>query len=261
MGFHSILSETATQLFPSVLRATHSTMTEKLSEPEVPEEFLKVIHECKKLSRTHGILRTSPYLKDIHKAQHKYIARDMFIWMYENLTPETGILKRLGHGALNKTRFTKLGKKIRNEIARQILHSFYNRRNTLPWWHVFTGMFQRVINADNQRFVYRLSRLLHDAHNPSGMTSLPVEFRTDTVIGMVRHMRKTESFSEMPILADALQDAGYPDGELLGNYRDPKAIFSLGSWIFRTTGTLEYHSDSRHPESSEGLQLNGDHPA
>jgi hypothetical protein len=53
----------------------------------------------------------------------------------------------------------------------------------------------------------------------------PVAFepvwRTDTAVSLARQMYESRDFSPMPILADALQDAGCDDGQLLGHCRGP----------------------------------------
>ena len=47
------------------------------------------------------------------------------------------------------------------------------------------------------------------------------EWRTGTVTGLCNAMRQTQDFSALPILADALQDAGCDDDELLAELRGP----------------------------------------
>jgi hypothetical protein len=45
------------------------------------------------------------------------------------------------------------------------------------------------------------------------------EWRTKTVIDLCQSMREAQDWSALPILADALQDAGCPEGELLTELR------------------------------------------
>lgn len=47
------------------------------------------------------------------------------------------------------------------------------------------------------------------------------DWRTDTVVGLCHAVRQTQDFSALPILADALQDAGCEDGDLLRELRGP----------------------------------------
>lgn len=67
---------------------------------------------------------------------------------------------------------------------------------------------------------------------------LRLKFRTADVMAIVARMRLTEDFTAMPILADALDEAGFSNESCLRHYRDLDAMFSFGSWIFRATNTM-----------------------
>lgn len=54
------------------------------------------------------------------------------------------------------------------------------------------------------------------------MTTDPV-WRTDTVVALCASIRETRDFSVCPILADALEEAGYPETDNLAVLRDPAA--------------------------------------
>jgi hypothetical protein len=45
------------------------------------------------------------------------------------------------------------------------------------------------------------------------LPTIKPEWRTDTVVQLCQSMREQQDFSALPILADALQDAGCPEGE------------------------------------------------
>lgn len=47
------------------------------------------------------------------------------------------------------------------------------------------------------------------------------EWRTSTVVALCSEMRKTGDYSTTPMLADAMEDAGCDDGDLLSNLRSP----------------------------------------
>ncbi len=49
------------------------------------------------------------------------------------------------------------------------------------------------------------------------------EWRTETVVAVARQMFERREYGSSPILADALQDAGCDDGELLAHLRDASA--------------------------------------
>jgi len=60
------------------------------------------------------------------------------------------------------------------------------------------------------------------------------EWRTDTVLVLARQMYDSEQFGAMPILADALQDAGCDNAKILAHCRDPKATHVRGCWVLDT---------------------------
>jgi hypothetical protein len=63
----------------------------------------------------------------------------------------------------------------------------------------------------------------------------PVEFapdwRTDTAVSLARQMYESREFSAMPILADALQDAGCDSDDVLTHCRDAKQPHVRGCWV------------------------------
>ena len=66
--------------------------------------------------------------------------------------------------------------------------------------------------------------LFHDAtFSPS--------WRTDTAIALARQMYESRDFGAMPILADALQDAGCDNEDVLSHCRDTKGTHVRGCWV------------------------------
>ncbi len=61
--------------------------------------------------------------------------------------------------------------------------------------------------------------------------ALPGVWVTDTVRGVAQQMWDTRNFDAMPILADALQDAGCDRVDVLAHCRDPKQEHSRGCWV------------------------------
>ncbi len=55
--------------------------------------------------------------------------------------------------------------------------------------------------------------------------------RTDTVLSLARTMYEAREFSAMPILADALQDAGCDREDVLSHCRDPHTAHCRGCWV------------------------------
>jgi hypothetical protein len=57
------------------------------------------------------------------------------------------------------------------------------------------------------------------------------EWRTTTAVQLARGMYESRDFAAMPILADALQDAGCEDEQILAHCRDPHGVHARGCWV------------------------------
>jgi hypothetical protein len=89
--------------------------------------------------------------------------------------------------------------------------------------------------------LYRLD-LLHEVFgNPFRRTVFRPEWRTSTTLALAHSMYESREFGAMPILADALQDAGCDDAALLGHCRDDAQAHARGCWVLdairRPSGT------------------------
>jgi hypothetical protein len=74
-------------------------------------------------------------------------------------------------------------------------------------------------------------RLLRDIFgNPFRPVTLDPSWLTPTVTALARHMYEGRDFSAMPILADALQDAGCDNADILGHCRGP-GLHVRGCWV------------------------------
>jgi hypothetical protein len=74
--------------------------------------------------------------------------------------------------------------------------------------------------------------LLRDVYgNPFRPVHFPPEWRTDTAVILARQMYESREFGPMPILADALQDAGCDHEELLAHCRDMCQRHDRGCWV------------------------------
>jgi hypothetical protein len=67
-------------------------------------------------------------------------------------------------------------------------------------------------------------------HNPWKMPTIQPDWRTETVNTLARTMYASRDFSAMPILADALQDAGCDDDDILDHCRAP-GEHVRGCWV------------------------------
>jgi hypothetical protein len=76
-----------------------------------------------------------------------------------------------------------------------------------------------------------LASLVRDIFgNPFRPITFSPEWRTDTAISLARAMYESRDFSAMPILADALQDAGCDTADILAHCRGP-GPHVRGCWV------------------------------
>ena len=67
--------------------------------------------------------------------------------------------------------------------------------------------------------------------NPFHPVAFSPEWRTDTAVSLARQMYESREFGAMPILADALQDAGCDSAGVLDHCRDASATHVRGCWV------------------------------
>src|SRR5262245_6745956 len=67
--------------------------------------------------------------------------------------------------------------------------------------------------------------------NPHQPVKFDKSWRTDTAIQLAKRMYESREFSAMPILADALQDAGCDNDEMLNHCRDANQVHVRGCWV------------------------------
>jgi hypothetical protein len=79
--------------------------------------------------------------------------------------------------------------------------------------------------------LHSLSLLWDIAGDPYRPTKFKPEWRTDTVLSLARQMYEAREFSAMPILADALQDAGCNHDAMLNHCRDTSLTHVRGCWV------------------------------
>lgn len=182
-------------------------------------------------------LTGSPYMNLLGKAQHHYVARAIFDYVYP-LHHDTPIVRALPYTNLNKKVVTRFRKLAQLPYTNQLIHGFYNQNVKPSWWTEY-GRLKRafVTQRDVSAYLSYLTTLYYDAIGFGHEVTLNQQYRTDSVLGLIKNIRATEDWALMPILADALQDADWPHEALLKHYRESK-LFSLGSWIFRTSGLL-----------------------
>ena len=85
------------------------------------------------------------------------------------------------------------------------------------------------LDHTDSRVVARL-RVLEDLVGPAGPVLSPA-WLTDTAVSLARGMYESRDFSAMPILADALQDAGCDNADILTHCRDANQPHVRGCWV------------------------------
>jgi hypothetical protein len=80
-----------------------------------------------------------------------------------------------------------------------------------------------------------LAEMASIAHDIFGNPFRPVvanpEWLTSTVIALAEGIYEDRAFDRMPILADALQDAGCDNDDILNHCRDAKQVHVRGCWV------------------------------
>jgi hypothetical protein len=66
--------------------------------------------------------------------------------------------------------------------------------------------------------------------NPFRPAAFSPEWRTDTAVSLARQMYDSRDFGSMPILADALQDAGCDNEDVLNHCR-AGGVHVRGCWV------------------------------
>lgn len=84
------------------------------------------------------------------------------------------------------------------------------------------GKVERAAQADLIRDIFG---------NPFRPVAFAPGWRTDTVVSLARGMFESREFAAMPILADALQDAGCENPDVLTHCRDPNGVHVRGCWV------------------------------
>lgn len=94
------------------------------------------------------------------------------------------------------------------------------RRTGDAWWagkdaesRVLTGLFRCVMG------------------NPFRPVAFPPDWRTSTAVAVARAVSESRDFSGMPVLADALEEAGCSAPAVLAHCRDPDGLHARGCWV------------------------------
>ena len=96
-------------------------------------------------------------------------------------------------------------------------------------WRVMGEVLQVIRDQPGRQ---QLCAIIRDVFgNPFRPVTFHPDWRTDTAVTLARQMYDSREFSAMPILADALQDAGCDNDELLTHCRDANQVHVRGCWV------------------------------
>jgi uncharacterized protein (TIGR03066 family) len=87
---------------------------------------------------------------------------------------------------------------------------------------------EKVSKAEARRRAYPVFR---EVAGPDTLPAFSPSWRTDTAVLIAKQMYDSREFSAMPILADALQDAGCDNDEVLNHCRDANQVHVRGCWV------------------------------
>ena len=123
----------------------------------------------------------------------------------------------------------------RDQARRRTNHLGYTLLNRTTLQEVSSANMNSAVHL-----IYRLSGLselqLSDVirdifGNPFRPAIFSPEWRTDTAVTLARTMYDSREFGAMPILADALQDAGCDNADVLNHCRDANQVHVRGCWV------------------------------
>src|SRR5262245_47131540 len=104
----------------------------------------------------------------------------------------------------------------------------------VPFSDVYvSNVIGRVLAAAHHRQEQNAQAdLLRDIFgNPFRPIVFNPDWRTDTAVALAKGMYESRDFGAMPILADALQDAGCDNDDILNHCRDAKQVHVRGCWV------------------------------
>jgi hypothetical protein len=120
------------------------------------------------------------------------------------------------------------------EVAASLAASEAHERICTPGrhWRETDAERHEVEEAGARKEHATQATLLRDIFgNPFRPVTFDPAWRTDTALALARQMYESREFSAMPILADALQDAGCDNTDILSHCRDTNAAHVRGCWV------------------------------
>jgi hypothetical protein len=118
----------------------------------------------------------------------------------------------------NREKYGVLCNSVCGQIGLAVVQAPYEAAEALSWAAEgqSKGSYQATRAAEDLAQI----ALLRDIFgNPYRAVTFPPQWRTDTALALAQQMYESRDFSAMPILADALQDAGCDSSDILDHCR------------------------------------------
>jgi hypothetical protein len=131
-----------------------------------------------------------------------------------------------GHRPTNPAEFEKLDEDL--DRTRQI-HNGAMLAHMTVFPQLGAELFRRGAQLLDREVAATLLREIFG--NPFRPVTFDPTWRTSTAVAIARGMYESRDFSAMPILADALEDAGCDNADILTHCRDEKQVHVHGCWV------------------------------
>ena len=115
-------------------------------------------------------------------------------------------------------------------MAQDASHVTANAAADIPLSPAIPGQVAPLLAERNSELVAQADLFRDIFGNPFRSSEIYLEWLTDTVVAMARGIYADHAFDGMPILADALQEAGCDDDDILNHCRDPREHVR-GCWV------------------------------
>ena len=119
-----------------------------------------------------------------------------------------------------------LDTRVANDVSRAVAADKASMRDPAGFNAILSGF---ETDPDEDRWQVACLRCL--VGNPFRPATFDPAWRTSTAVALSSQIYDMRDFSPMPILADALQDAGCDRDDILNHCRDAKQVHVRGCWV------------------------------
>ena len=116
------------------------------------------------------------------------------------------------------------------EMAQDASHAAANAAADIPLSRTAPGQRAPLLAERNAEHAAQADLFRDIFGNPFRSSEIDLEWLTDTVVALARGIYAGRAFDGMPILADALQEAGCDDDDILTHCREP-GEHVRGCWV------------------------------